>query len=349
MGALALHALPFWPALLLAALAGAPCLAKLWWTYLPEWHWQRSRSLRGFIWPPLRFLWNWRTLVIISLYCLFGLEQSWVSLTICYFFFLPPVDPIVRALPISRRQLLWAMLGPSAIPFLIGIGFSHLYIPDKTIAVFDHPTNQTGYRSYTGNPPGLNIPQYLFSESPAPVVAPWGESATPSPNQVWSLRAVAMLYNPYWVSPTNSDRFFEWQFASATRDIYGKPLLPKELPAALAQGLVPLTRQPRMLVLKIAFGAACLLLITLLSVMSNWRRLCRIPRSLLVSGPFLLPAAGIMAIQLLALFTFNDYIDRFLLKLSNPALMIAILAPLYWAVEAVFKQVEFPDKPKENA
>jgi hypothetical protein len=360
-GALALRALPLWPALVLASLAGAPFLAKLWWTYIPEWHWQSARSLRGSIWPPLRFLWNWWTLILIPLFCLFGLEQSWVSLLMCCFFFMTTgaVDPIVRALPISRRHLLWALLAPTAIPFLIGIAFSNLYIPQRTIADFRHQAGDSGYRSYDGNPPGLIVPQYLFRESPVlpipPVVSPWGESATPLPSLVGRFTAI---YDPYWVWTSNSNRFFEWQFARATRDIYGKPLLPKDLPAALADGLVPLTRQPRMVILKIAFGAALLLFIALLPVMSNWHRLRRIPRPLLLLTPLLLPVAAIGSITFLAPFSPDVYADRFLLHLSAilpsnlaftiPILIVA-LAPLYWAVEAVFNQAEFPDKPKENA
>jgi hypothetical protein len=58
-GLLTLRSLPLAPAVVLAALALGPIVAKLWWTYLPEWHWSRQTSFRGELWPPLRFIWRW--------------------------------------------------------------------------------------------------------------------------------------------------------------------------------------------------------------------------------------------------------------------------------------------------
>lgn len=51
------------------------------------------------------------------------------------------------------------------------------------------------------------------------VCAPWGERLQGDPSMaVGPLR----LYNPYFTGPQNSHRFFEWQFARATTDVYGQ-------------------------------------------------------------------------------------------------------------------------------
>jgi len=74
--------------------------------------------------------------------------------------------------------------------------------------------------------------------------------------------------------------------------------------------------------------------------------------------PFFMPMLAIILLQSLSPFTLDEFIQRLLLRLSamlpsNLALvipiLIAFLALLYWTVESVFNQVEFPDKSKETA
>ena len=50
--------------------------------------------------------------------------------------------------------------------------------------------------------------------------APWGETFQPPISIVQGVR----IYNPYAVGPKNSQRFFDWQFAHATLDAYGRSI-----------------------------------------------------------------------------------------------------------------------------
>jgi hypothetical protein len=172
-----------------------------------------------------------------------------------------------------------------------------------------------------------------------------------------------LFYNPYSVSPQNTDRFFDWQFGRATLAIYGKSLRPEELPEALRSGLKPIPEQPRMEILAMAFGAASLLVIALLSAISQGHYLHRVPNFLrALLRPLGLPFLAIFAVSFFipSKSSSFDPVDRrvqpLLLHLSailpsNLALMtltlLAALAPLYWALEAGFNQAEFPDKSKE--
>jgi hypothetical protein len=322
------------------------------------------------IWPLIKLICSWQALAVAPLAFLVGRNLSWTVLPFTGLFLKTASarQRYLLGLPISRRFLLLAGLLPVLALLLAGIAYGysagHLNWTPATPR-----SGSSDWHSYIGNPPGIDVPwdyYWLSPSSPPPeIVAPWGETARPLRELLpATLLSSQFAYNPYWVAPENSDRFFEWQFGRATRAIHGQSLRPEELPAALRAGLKPVTQQPRMEILTMAFGAASLLVIGLLSAMGQWHYLHRVPsflRDLL--KPLGLPLLGMFAATffLSTMSSGFDPVDRFvqplLLHLSallpaNLALMtlllLAALAPIYWALDTVFNQVEFPDKPKET-
>jgi len=354
-------------AFILTSAVLVPVAAKFWWTYAPEWERHDTRPAVGnALRPLLRMVWPWRTLVIIPLAAWLGLDSSWSLLPFAGLFLghLTVQHPYLLGLPISRRHILWAILAPVIVPYLIGSAFSPRFQGPDRIANFTQPSPKSSWREFYGNPPGLTVPLYYFQtyetqQTPPRIVAPWGESAQPTPSTAtYNGGSYQVTYDPYWVGPENTDRFFEWQFARATRTIYGKPFTPPQLRVALRAGLRPVTEQPRAQVVRMAFGTALLLTLGLLSALSNWYRLRAVPRRLRALLPFWLPMIALIVAATLAPMLLLTFVPRLLVGLSallpsNFALMtlvlLAALVPLCWALETVFQEIEFSDKSKETA
>ncbi len=329
-----------------------------------EWKWPSAFSFTNLLWPPFRLIWSWQTLLFVPIAVWYGLDLSWGFLMFASLF--PTTYTLsktcVLGLPVPRRHILWALLVPMIVPFLIGVAFSNRLHDPESIANFTQPSEHAAWRDFDGNPPGLTVPLYYYRRSPTigppQIVAPWGETTQLQGFKTGAtLGPTEFIYDPYWVAPWNSDRFFEWQFARATREIYGKPLRPAELRAAIRAGLRPVTKQPRMLIVRMAFGAASLLLMALLYALCDSHRLHTLPRRVRMLAPLVLPLSLFLAAQLTIPYWLSNWPQRGLVYLSavlpsNTAMMIlsllVALAPLYWAVEIVFNQVDFPDYSKET-
>jgi hypothetical protein len=345
-------------AAILTGAAGVPVAARYWWVYAPEWDRPASHRVAGrAIWPLFRMLFSRRMLLLIPLAFWFGMDRSW-SLIPFVGILLDPASVKSRyifGLPISRRWILWASLAPIVVPFLAGAACRARFHTADRIANFTQPSAQAAPRELYGNPPGLTVPTYCYRISPLPdpppVVAPWGESAQIKGRPIIAVGPAEFAYNPYLVAPENSDRFFEWQYSRATREIYGAPFRPQELRAAIRDGLKPIGERPRMLMLRMALGAGLLLLMALLYGASQWRRFGLVPYRLRASLPFLAPCTAVVGLALFAPYTLPDLIERFLLHLSTlmTVALLAALPLLYWALETVVNQMEFIDKPKEAA
>jgi hypothetical protein len=373
-GFLALRSVPWQAALGIAGVAALPILAKLWWTYVPEWDRRTTASvvpIESSVWLLLKLLCSWQTFAVAPLAFLVGRNLSWTCLPFAAMF-LTTVSARQRyllGLPVSRRYLLLARLLPALALLLAGVAYGyragHLnWTPPSTPLA-----GSSDWRSYSGNPPGIDVPwdyyRRLQSSPPPEIVAPWGETAQPQSQPFFQMFGPPLhAFNPYSVKPKNSGRFFEWQFGRATQAIYGKALRPEELPAALRAGLKPLTEQARMEILTMAFGAASLLALALLSAMSQWHYLRHIPNSLrTLLKPLGLPFVGMFALTFFISAVSASFdpvaarVQPLLLHLSAilPAnlawmtlVLLAALGPFYWALETVFNKVEFPDKPKET-
>jgi len=173
----------------------------------------------------------------------------------------------------------------------------------------------------------------------APVIqAPWGETIHPATNRLFK----SDLYNPYTTGCNNSERFLDWQFARATTAVYGHPITrDRKAGSYVVSSPVGIPRIRRQL-LTIGGIAGYQMLSAIIWMLDDWRRLKllgRVPRRLLV------PLAGLASFPCL-----------FVIGLLSPwglpanlfgtlAIVIVVLALLYLAVEAVFRQLEF-DPPR---
>jgi hypothetical protein len=127
-------------------------------------------------------------------------------------------------LPISRRRLLLMMVFPwiaivIAAPFLIARFDSS---PEPPVVTTGYSETWPGYAASGSGTPNVLVPatywHWIGEEDAATIRAPWGEESHPKT----FLRLGLLFYNPYSVAPRNSTRFLEWQFARATKAVYGR-------------------------------------------------------------------------------------------------------------------------------
>lgn len=174
----------------------------------------------------------------------------------------------------------------------------------------------------------------------APLIqAPWGETFRPAAQRMDGVE----VYNPWAVGCDNSERFLDWQFNRASVAIYGKPIPRNQLAGAqsvLTPLAVPALRARIFSVISLAVG---LMLITLVSMCGDWYRLQ------LVTGRILLQVVATMlcAVPIVS----QSFLARWAswsLPGSLPvatAIAIIPIALIYWAMDAMFRRLEFVDKP----
>ena len=373
-GVLTLHYFTRPMASAVACAAALPVAGRLWWTYVPDEQSAVERPVVGRpIWPFLRLTVPWRMLALLAPLAFFiGTNQMWSSLMFLLPILLMDSQELryCQPLPIARRYVLLGRLAPVVLALLVGafwpMGAEGSLSADRMLSS-ELRSGSSDWRRFTGQALGISVPLDYYTSCPAknppPIVSPWGEIARPSARWVSALSGTRKsVCNPFWVSPQNSDRFFEWQFARATRTIYGKPLRPAELAAAVGAGLQPALRQTRMRIFDAAFATAGLLLIALLA---NAHAIPTIPNGLrLLLQPFVIPVAIVFALPMFfpqqsELYDpIAGHMQPLLIRLSDalPAnllltatILLAALAPLYCSVEILFNGVEFPENPKETA
>jgi hypothetical protein len=341
-GAAALWLLPW--AGLGAAAAMVPIAI---WILLPRREFTRRRALHpAWIWPLLRAAWSWRLSIQVPFAVLVGSSLGWV--------WVPLLTPSLRAnglhgpwvpqLPLSRRALLGALLIPVLAPFLAAVG---------------HRTDRSDWRIQTAGVPERPPHEYCLTAwgfEDQEIRSPWGETAlSPTEHVGGVIFAPQYIYNPYAAGAENSPRFVAWQFARETRDIYGTALTAATFPAAMRAGMKPLTQQPRMRILTVAFGAALLLAVTLLNMLRQWHGSPHVFRQ---AVPFRLVVFAILGSMTGSpAWWLGAVVQRWLLRLSAllpddnflmTAMVLAALAALYGALETVFNQVEIPDRKAQE-
>jgi len=176
----------------------------------------------------------------------------------------------------------------------------------------------------------------------APLIrAPWGETFQPAINSFYGFD----VYNPYASNCDNSERFLDWQFARATTAVYGQSI-PRDLAAGsyvvISQLAIPRIRKHLVTIGVMAF---CLMLAMLATTLEDWYRLRRIK-------PVLRRIVCLLASLLfMVLFILFNYLCQWLSWAlpSNPfgalAAALAALALIYWPLDAMFRQLEFEQKP----
>jgi hypothetical protein len=176
----------------------------------------------------------------------------------------------------------------------------------------------------------------------APVIrAPWGETFQPATNSFIGFD----VYNPYASDCGNSEPFLDWEFARATAAVYGRPI-PRDRTAGsyvvVSQLAIPRIRKQ---LVTIALMAFCLMLMLLIAILEDWYRL-RLLRRVYPRVICLVPALFFITLFVLC----NDMSQWLSWALpSNPfgaiALAIVPLALIYWALETMFRHLEFDHKP----
>jgi hypothetical protein len=328
----------------------AVALGSVWlWANLPITRFERQASANpGWFWLLVRANFTKVLLVQMLLAAWAGSQLSWPYLFLLGWTLLMGDSHRVwlSSLPLSRRALLWAMLAPLLGSLLLGI-----------FAGFDQRSVAPAYATGDNLPPLPNDSYVDVRGTRAPPIrSPWGESVQPPEMPVLKSNGVrALAYDPYFVGPSNSERFAAWQFAREAHDVYGIELSKDSLRIVLRGRLEPLADQPRMRILTAAFATALLLFFALLGLV------CKGPRasfalSWLQAVPWwagLLPTAIFFSgagpgggWRQWMLFQVSPSLPHHNFLMT--AILVAALAPLYWLLEIVFRQIEFPDKKAQT-
>jgi hypothetical protein len=251
------------------------------------------------------------------------------------------------ALPISRRAFLPLFMLPLLLSIVAGysIGLADIHGLRKQANIL--PTQTWPPATTQTNDKGRDIvlPIEFWKSAhagKAPAIqAPWGEKFQPPISTVHGYR----VYNPYAVGSENSQRFFDWQFARATRAAYGRsiPLSEYKYPSSLLSMVPPL----RIQMLNIVMIIAGLLIVICCIEGRFWRRFWWLSKPLRMIYIVLLIASMGACAYLSP--PFNETWDTLVLCISwtlpDNALIASIavvlpLAGLYWIADKLCRVSE---------
>lgn len=287
---------------------------------------------------------------------------------------------VLDALPISRRRLFAAWVGPTwavvAAGYLLGVAVGDRYEARRELLAFG------SFRP--GVAPTLLVPltnwELAWDGQVPPVTAPWGETQQPASQPLWR-GGRPVLYKPFSTPSGSSERFVAWQIARAAEAIYGASLDPEELRSrylttdgggrvilsapslSLARdhpALRPVDRGPLMPLVMLLVGAPWALLLALALRLHRPGVTARARRIGLVAIP-----AGIMAVHAagvaLAMSHVLDYdgLSAAIVILARRLggawpggawglwiAALAVLAALWWWVAGQFAGIEFAPAPR---
>ena len=259
-------------------------------------------------------------------------------------------------LPIPRRTLLAAMLLPPSLSLTAGYLVS-VHLPpfpngqERRISV--RARQETWGPQTAGLPncktmnvlPSLDFWIPLRSGKTPVLQAPWGETFQPSAYRVSGFD----IYNPYAVGCNNSERFLDWQFQRATITAFGHPLDRDKSDTWYIVDWHVFVTDPRTQFVNLAVIAGFLLLSTLLWMIGDWYRFRHLSRRVRIASMSLF-GAGLCG--LLYLIGVHDLDVVQWLSWTLPASLSGViavtlpaLALLYLAIDRLFRQLEFVDKP----
>ena len=253
------------------------------------------------------------------------------------------------ALPLSFRALGLIVLVSPLVLLLAGVAIGVCF--DNTLPSDYSLVGGPGSQSRTDV--NLDVDFEFWHRAPtgrAPVISsPWGETVHANTFRVLGIT----FYNPYSVSPQNTERFVEWQFEQATQAVYGRVIPLMQYGAASQSGLVPVTARPRMRILVFSADLVALLMLVYLTEWTRWHRLHRLSDSLRGALPFV-SVILVMAIEFVVSWFYSfpmgtALVHAALMGVSNllphnllvvtAAAMVPVVA-LYWLVEKQFSKSE---------
>jgi len=220
----------------------------------------------------LRYFYSWQDVVWIPILFLQVTTGQWLP---GVFFIsalrMTPARRWLDPLPVSRRSLLlWSIL-----PVLVALTAGYMvgimlhtpgpgrwnYVTETTTQGWPPSDREQSCGRQNVTPP---LEYWRLSKGGAAetVRSPWGETFTPPVIAVMATN----VYNPYAVGCTNSQQFFDWQFARATAAVYGYD---RHAPAR--PGL-------RIQVLSLGSILSFAMLIFVFIALKDWYRLNRLPK-----------------------------------------------------------------------
>jgi hypothetical protein len=369
-GLLLVPLIPFshWGAMLgISFAASAVLLARLW-VSVPEgfqiapakarrvrrFWWRRPSSRRVWRpvwWPAWSSIFNWQ--VWVGLLWLPWAAQSGLFLPIGAWLAIPPAAACQRlewilVLPVSRRRLLLTLVLPWLCILMAVISFARYFGPARKAPMVSTGYSDTwpGEKATGAGTPSVLVPASFWRWAGGAVIpaieSPWGEKTEPRTFH----RLKMAFYNPYSVAPNNSARFLDWQFARATRAVYGRSVPLSQAAELQKPGLTPIPRQLRAYF--VAALAATLVFLGMLQL-AFWRQVNGVGLWLVmlwlgISVPFFIDAftarqlhesgslSEVITIQLAAI-----------LPQSWPALIVLaalLVGSLYLAAERQFKKMD---------
>lgn len=289
---------------------------------------------------------------------------------------------VLDALPLSRRRLFAAWVGPTwavvVAGYLLGVAVGDRYEPRRELLMF------ASFRP--GAPPTLLVPrtswELAWDGRVPPATAPWGETQTPVSEPLWR-GGRPVLYKPFSTPAGSSERFVAWQIARAAAAVYGASLDPEELRSRYLTtdgsgqvtlstpslslvrdhpALRPVARGPLMPLVMLLVGVPWALLLALALRLHRPGVTARARRIGLVGIP-----AGIMAVHVagvaLAMSHVLDYdgLSAAIVILAHRlggawpggawglwSATLAVLAALWWWVAGQFARIEFAPAPRRQ-
>lgn len=145
----------------------------------------------------------------------------------------------MAALPLSHRARLFAIAVPFCLSFLGGLAVGRilpkLFGEDRRMSA-DAPTSRYEQGKYYSSPTSVPLTYWRRMRTrPLPtgatqigqqveIVAPWGELVVADTFSILGMT----YFDPFTTTAESSPRFVEWQFANATKAVYGRPISRRE-------------------------------------------------------------------------------------------------------------------------
>ncbi|MEO6208633.1 MAG: hypothetical protein ABIQ10_00785 [Gemmatimonadaceae bacterium] len=128
----------------------------------------------------------------------------------------------LEAYPLSHRARLLFLLLPTVGASMLCLEAGHIIsdvVPILKYKMGSYAPEPSVDRDYWQNRTKVRLEYWqLLHGNPVPsIVAPWGEGAVADTISILGMT----LFDPYTTAVSNSERFVEWQFARATRAVYG--------------------------------------------------------------------------------------------------------------------------------
>ena len=327
--------------------------------------------------PILRSVASWQVGMMFAFMVIFGATGSWL---IPLYIFVPTSSFALRqrthwldALPMSHRKRLLVRLVPLCIGslggVLIGRELPYKYRPDRDMSA-TAPASLYDEGHYYSSP--TRVPLTYWSNFRHPervprgramgwgvdIFAPWGERVAADTISILG----TMYFNQFTTTKQSSDRFVAWQFANATKAVYGRSISREDYRDKNLPRPRPVTRAWRVQLLGAGLALALMFFILFTNEIAFSRTLSRLRLVQKVALGGLLSILPITVVGGAALYYSGrrvnvmvmPMLDRALLAISralppNPILIVLVallpVVAMYAILEWQFRRSETDSSP----